>query len=304
GGRAGRPGRTREGDGGVLPGRARARRLRHDPGARRPQHDVGPRVQGRARRPRAGRVARRHPRRPRRAEDRRLPGEPQPSALDRRPGDPDSRARDRGERRALHPRRHRRPGRQGAALLPDGARPAAGRGAAADRARLLRGRPRADRVGPGPRAAGRRARVAHSLAHRHPWPGPRRPGPNAIGGQPPGCHYTDRMAVEAHTPLDAARVKLDFPILARPVYGKQLVYLDSANSSQKPRAVIDRIVEVYETGYANVHRGVYHLGVVATDALEGARDKVAAFLNAPSRREIVFTRQATEALNLVAYAYG
>jgi len=104
--------------------------------------------------------------------------------------------------------------------------------------------------------------------------------------------------------LDAARVKLDFPILARPVHGKPLVYLDSANSAQKPRAVIDRIVEVYESGYANVHRGVYHLGVVATDAYEGARDKVAAFLNAPSRREVIFTRQATEALNLVAYAYG
>jgi cysteine desulfurase/selenocysteine lyase len=112
------------------------------------------------------------------------------------------------------------------------------------------------------------------------------------------------MAVETHTPLDAARVKLDFPILAKPVHGKPLVYLDSANSSQKPRAVIDRIVEVYESGYANVHRGVYHLGVVATDAYEGARDKIAGFLNAPSRREVIFTRQATEALNLVAYAYG
>ena len=110
--------------------------------------------------------------------------------------------------------------------------------------------------------------------------------------------------MKTHTPLDAARVKLDFPILAKPVHGKPLVYLDSANSSQKPRAVIDRIVEVYESGYANVHRGVYHLGVVATDAYEGARDKVAAFLNAPSRREVIFTRQATEALNLVAYAYG
>jgi cysteine desulfurase / selenocysteine lyase len=112
------------------------------------------------------------------------------------------------------------------------------------------------------------------------------------------------MAVHTQTPLDAARIKLDFPILGKPINGKQLVYLDSANSSQKPRAVIDRIVEVYESGYANVHRGVYHLGVVATDAYEGARDQVAAFLNAPSRREIVFTRQATEALNLVAYAYG
>jgi cysteine desulfurase/selenocysteine lyase len=111
------------------------------------------------------------------------------------------------------------------------------------------------------------------------------------------------MAVQTRT-LDAAKVKLDFPILGKPVHGKPLVYLDSANSALKPRAVIDRISEVYESGYANVHRGVYHLGVVATDAYEGARDKVAAFLNAPSRREVIFTRQATEALNLVAYAYG
>ena len=113
------------------------------------------------------------------------------------------------------------------------------------------------------------------------------------------------MAVASpHSPLDAERIKLDFPILATRRTDKPLVYLDSANSSQKPRAVIEAVVEVYESGYANVHRGVYHLGVVATEAYEGARDKVAAFLNAPSRREVIFTRQATEALNLVAYAYG
>jgi len=95
------------------------------------------------------------------------------------------------------------------------------------------------------------------------------------------------------------------PDAERPAHGdKRLVYLDSANSSQKPRQVIDKLVEVYETSYANVHRGVYELAVAATEQLEGARDKVAAFINAPSRHEVIFVRQATEGLNLVAYAYG
>ena len=113
------------------------------------------------------------------------------------------------------------------------------------------------------------------------------------------------MAVEAQsTPLDAARIKLDFPILAKPVNGKLPAYLDSAASSQKPRAVIDAVVDVYETSYAAVHRAVYTLGERATERYEGARDIVAAFLNARSRREVVFVRNATEGLNLVAYAYG
>jgi cysteine desulfurase/selenocysteine lyase len=111
--------------------------------------------------------------------------------------------------------------------------------------------------------------------------------------------------VQKSTPLDAERLRADFPILGRPAHGdKRLVYLDSANSSQKPRQVIDKLVEVYETSYANVHRGVYELAVAATEQLEGARDKVAAFINAPSRHEVIFVRQATEGLNLVAYAYG
>ena len=113
------------------------------------------------------------------------------------------------------------------------------------------------------------------------------------------------MAVQPQaTPLDAERVKLDFPILTREFAGRRVAYLDSANSSQKPRQVIDKLVEVYETGYANVHRGVYHLGVVATEEFEGARDRMAAFIGAPDRREVVFVRQATEGLNLVAYAWG
>jgi cysteine desulfurase/selenocysteine lyase len=106
------------------------------------------------------------------------------------------------------------------------------------------------------------------------------------------------------TALDAERIKQDFPILHTSAHGNPLVYLDSANSSQKPRQVIDRVSEVYESGYANVHRAVYELAVTATDAFEEARDKVAVFLNAPARHEVIFVRQATEALNLVAYAYG
>src|SRR5438128_11075396 len=113
------------------------------------------------------------------------------------------------------------------------------------------------------------------------------------------------MAVETRTtPLDAARIKLDFPILTRPVNGKPLAYLDSAASAQKPRQVIDTVVDVYETSYAAVHRAVYELGALATDRYESARDTVAAFLNARSRREVIFTKHATEGLNLVAYGYG
>jgi cysteine desulfurase/selenocysteine lyase len=104
--------------------------------------------------------------------------------------------------------------------------------------------------------------------------------------------------------LDVARIREDFPILSRPVHGKRLVFLDSAASSQKPRAVIDAERHVYETEYANVHRGVYWLSQRATDAFEAAREKVRALLNARETREIVFVRGATEAINLVAQSYG
>ena len=113
------------------------------------------------------------------------------------------------------------------------------------------------------------------------------------------------MAVaEFTTPLDLEKIRADFPILAQPVHGKRLVFLDSAASSQKPRQVIETLVDVYETSYANVHRGVYQLGARATERYEGARDIMAGFINANDRREVIFVREATEALNLVAYAYG
>lgn len=104
--------------------------------------------------------------------------------------------------------------------------------------------------------------------------------------------------------LDVAAIKADFPILARQINGKPLIYLDSANTSQKPRQVIDAMADYYRMHNANVHRGSYQLAVEATDALENARDKVAAFINAPDRREVVFTKNATEAVNLVAQTWG
>jgi cysteine desulfurase/selenocysteine lyase len=104
--------------------------------------------------------------------------------------------------------------------------------------------------------------------------------------------------------LDAQKLRADFPAFEHPMHGKPLAYLDSAASSQKPRQVLDAMREFYETSYANVHRGVYELASRATAGYEGAREKVRAFVNADSTREVIFTRSATEALNLVAYAWG
>jgi len=104
--------------------------------------------------------------------------------------------------------------------------------------------------------------------------------------------------------LDVERVRADFPILSRLVHGKPLVYLDSAASAQKPRAVIDAMSHFYEQDYANIHRGVHFLSQRATDAFEGARAKVARFINASKADEIVFTRNATESINLVAQSWG
>src|SRR5919201_1743725 len=114
------------------------------------------------------------------------------------------------------------------------------------------------------------------------------------------------MAVQASPArkLDARTLRADFPIFEQRFHGKPLGFLDSAASAQKPRQMLDAMTRFYETSYANVHRGVYALAERATEGFEGAREKVARFVNAPSSREIVFTRNATEALNLVAYAWG
>jgi len=105
-------------------------------------------------------------------------------------------------------------------------------------------------------------------------------------------------------PYDVEAIRADFPILAERPYGKPLVYLDNAASAQKPRAVIERMDHVYEHEYANVHRGLHYLANLATDAFEAAREKMRAFLNAESTEEIIFTRGATEAINLVASSFG
>jgi len=104
--------------------------------------------------------------------------------------------------------------------------------------------------------------------------------------------------------FDVAAIRRDFPILSEQVHGRKLVFLDSAASAQKPRAVIDAMVHSMETQYANVHRGLHWMSERTSDAYEGVRDKVAGLINAASREEIVFTRNATESINLVAYTYG
>lgn len=104
--------------------------------------------------------------------------------------------------------------------------------------------------------------------------------------------------------FDVERVRADFPILSRSVHGKPLAFLDSGASAQKPRAVIDAIARCYEAEYANIHRGVYELSAKATEAYEGARVRVQQFVNARSASEIVFTKGATEAINLVAESWG
>lgn len=104
--------------------------------------------------------------------------------------------------------------------------------------------------------------------------------------------------------LDAHRLRADFPIFEQRFHGKPLAFLDSAASAQKPRAVLEAMTTFYETSYANVHRSVYQLAEMATEALESSRETVRGFLNAASPREVVFVRNATEGINLVAYAWG
>lgn len=112
----------------------------------------------------------------------------------------------------------------------------------------------------------------------------------------------DLRAVEA--PFDVAAIRADFPILSRKVNGKDLVYLDNGASAQKPKQVLDTIQRAYAQDYANVHRGLHYLSNLSTTNFEKARESVRRFLNARSDEEIIFTRNATEAINLVASSYG
>jgi cysteine desulfurase/selenocysteine lyase len=111
-------------------------------------------------------------------------------------------------------------------------------------------------------------------------------------------------SVDTSSALDVRAIRADFPILERQVHGKPLVFLDSAASSQRPRQVIDAMDEYYRHSHANVHRGVYTLSEEATDLYEAARKKVVRFIGAKSSREVIWTRNATESINLVAYSWG
>jgi len=115
---------------------------------------------------------------------------------------------------------------------------------------------------------------------------------------------TETATPSAAGPIDPVAIRDDFPILQREVYGKPLVYLDNAASAQKPQAVLDAVQNVYAQEYANVHRGLHYLSNAATDAYEKARGVAATFLNAPSSNEIIFTSNATAAINLVAQSFG
>src|SRR5579862_3733133 len=104
--------------------------------------------------------------------------------------------------------------------------------------------------------------------------------------------------------LDAEKLKKDFPIFSRRVHGKPLVYLDSAATTQKPLSVIEAVSNFYKTSNANIHRGAYLLSTEATEQYEASRAHVARYIHAPSADTIIFTRNATEAINLVAYSWG
>src|SRR5439155_12856561 len=186
--------------------------------------------------------------------------------------------------------------------------PRRGGGAASARGALLfeesrpgrRGRARAPHV----RVRARGSRPDRGGAH----PGVRRPDApgttrDEAGGEDEGARMiTDsvsRVRELRTTDWDVERVRRDFPALHQEVHGKPLVYLDNAATSQKPQVVIDALTAYYARDNANVHRGVHLLSERATDAYESARDRIQRHLNAASRREIVFVRQATEAINLV-----
>jgi len=115
---------------------------------------------------------------------------------------------------------------------------------------------------------------------------------------------TNMKSRDGTAPYDVARVRSDFPILSTTVRGKRLAFLDTAASAQRPLAVIDAVDHYERSSHANVHRGVYELSQKATDAFEGARERVRRFLNAASLREVIFTRGTTESINLVAQSWG
>jgi cysteine desulfurase/selenocysteine lyase len=119
-----------------------------------------------------------------------------------------------------------------------------------------------------------------------------------------GMAADGRQAGSGKGSFDPGRIRQDFPILSRQIYGKPLIYLDNAASAQKPRAVLDALQRAYAEDYANVHRGLHFLANASTDNYEGARKTAARFINAASEQQIIFTKNATEAINLVAQSFG
>ncbi|MEY9645262.1 SufS family cysteine desulfurase [Bradyrhizobium elkanii] len=218
--------------------------------------------------------------RTRRAEDRRQDDDPRAAAVRRRGGRQQARARDLRRRRHLRSRcDHRRARREPA---------------------VLHARPRTAREGSaGAPDPGLRRRGDRVHRQRHVARGRNRHRAALASGEGVSMH----KAV-ANGSYDVALVRQDFPALAMQIYGKPLVYLDNAASAQKPNAVLDRMTEAYKSEYANVHRGLHYLANAATEAYEGARGKVAKFINARRSEEIVFTRNVTEAINLVASSWG
>ncbi len=120
-----------------------------------------------------------------------------------------------------------------------------------------------------------------------------------MAAHPAGAH-----PAVANGSYDVMKLRADFPALAMQVYGKPLVYLDNAASAQKPKVVLERLQRAYTEEYANVHRGLHYLANAATEAYEGARATVAKFINAPNAEDVIFTRNATESINLVASSFG
>jgi cysteine desulfurase/selenocysteine lyase len=125
-----------------------------------------------------------------------------------------------------------------------------------------------------------------------------------MAGEPQGSESLTVLEKKIRPAYDVEAIRRDFPILAREVYGKPLVYLDNAASAQKPKAVLERMRQAMEEDYANVHRGLHYLSNASTQAFEDARESVRRFINAPSKDQIIFTRNATEAINLVAQSFG
>lgn len=132
------------------------------------------------------------------------------------------------------------------------------------------------------------------------------PRPGAPGIRVPGQEFASEPAIPVHNrpPFDVNLVRKDFPILSERVNGRQLIWLDNAATTQKPQSVIDRLAHFYHHENSNIHRAAHELAARATDAYEAARDKVRGFLNARSVNEVIFVRGATEAINLVAQAWG